>query len=81
MYTNWGFVKAYQDLRHRELLEDAEKHMLVQEARGRNGVAILPLCRALTWLGRHLVTWGQGLQERYSYPVTTRNLNATGHAE
>ena len=77
---NWYEVLA-QEERNRDLLREAEKHRLVRQAlAGRKARADIH-CRALSWLGRHLVGWGCALQARYSIPVEAPSAPATNHCQ
>jgi hypothetical protein len=64
----------------KDRLREVERYRLVRQAltghreRGR----VLP--RALTWLGRYLVAWGQRLQGRYGVVVDSPALRAANQA-
>jgi hypothetical protein len=55
-----------QELLHLAARERRLRRILTNRERG-NRV----LCRALSWLGSRLVTWGKGLQERYGTAATS----------
>jgi hypothetical protein len=72
---------SYQDLllhqaRYKELVSQAKKERLLQQALAkseqRNGLH----CRVLSWLGSRLVAWGHSLQERYSMADMTPQKSA-----
>ncbi len=66
--------------RYKDLLREAERHRLVQQSlpdrRKRNCLSR----RALSWLGRRLVAWGQHLQERYGATTEAPPLQPADHA-
>lgn len=60
----WHDFLAQQE-RYKDLLYETENYRLVhQTLTGRERREHF-YCRALAWLGRHLVAWGRSLQERY----------------
>ncbi len=71
-----GKMLSYHDIliqqeRSQELVRHAvqERHLrqiLTNRERGNR-----LFCRALSWIGSRLVTWGRGLQERYGTAATT----------
>ena len=60
----WNLVIAQQE-RHKDLLREAERYRLVRQVLAERGRGDRAWYRALAWLGRRLVAWGQRLQERY----------------
>ena len=61
---SWTDIVARQE-RYADLLREAETERLIRQAMGRGQAHGRFHCRALSWLGHHLVTWGCRLQERY----------------
>ena len=57
-----GRVILVQQAYYDELRRQARCERQIREA-GAPGAR--PLCRALAWLGRRLMIWGAGLQQRY----------------
>jgi hypothetical protein len=63
--SDWNLVIAGRE-RHKELLREAERYRLVCQVLAERGTRDRGgWYRALAWLGRRLVAWGQRLQERY----------------
>ena len=62
--SGWYLVIAGQ-ARQKELLREAERYRLARQVLAERGRRDRAWVRALAWLGRRLVAWGQGLQERY----------------
>jgi hypothetical protein len=61
---SWKDIWVQQE-RYKDILREAEKERLAQQALARVAMGRHFHCRALTWLGRQLVAWGYRLQERY----------------
>ena len=61
---DWNLVIAQRE-RHKDLLREAERYRLVRQVLAERGTRDRAWVRALAWLGRRLVAWGQRLQERY----------------
>ena len=72
---DWHEVIVQQE-RRQELLREAERHRLVRQALAGRETQDRIHCRALTWLGRHLVAWGCFLERRYGTPVETAAMPA-----
>ncbi|GAB4529334.1 MAG: hypothetical protein Kow0063_06330 [Anaerolineae bacterium] len=53
----------------RELLRQAGEERLLRQLRAARNQGDGLHGRALIWLGRRLVAWGEGLQERYGAPA------------
>jgi hypothetical protein len=62
--SGWVLVIAQRE-RHKELLREAERYRLVRQVLAERRPRDRAWVRALAWLGRRLVAWGQRLQERY----------------
>lgn len=54
-----------QRLYYEEAIRQAEEERLLRQLRANGSQGDRLPGRALIWLGRRLVAWGQGLQERY----------------
>jgi len=65
----------YQE-RYKDLLREAERYRLVQQALAGRERRHPFYYRALTWLGCQLVAWGWHLQERYGAATATPALRA-----
>ena len=75
---NWYEVLVLEE-RNRDMLREAENQRLVRQAlAGRQARAGIH-CRALSWLGRHLVDWGCFLQQRYGIAVEKSTLQTANH--
>jgi hypothetical protein len=61
---SWTDIVARQE-QYADLLCEAETERLIRQVMGRGQTHGRFHCRALSWLGHHLVTWGYRLQERY----------------
>jgi hypothetical protein len=66
--------ESYVQYRHAELLHEAERERLADEARaGRRGIAIARLYRpALVWIGHMLMAAGNRLQEMNPHSQSDR---------
>jgi hypothetical protein len=63
---------------YQDLLREAEKHRLVRRAlAGRQ--RRYHFCRAMNWLGRRMVAWGQRLQEQYDAATAATTLQAANY--
>jgi hypothetical protein len=72
-----GFL-VHQE-RYKDRLHEAERYRLVQQVLTGRERRDRFHCRALTWLGRRLVTWGWHLQERYSAAAAAPTLRTANH--
>ena len=62
---DWTEILARQE-RYRDLSRRAEKRRLIRQVLAGHERHNHLYDRALTWLGRRMVMWGQRLQERYN---------------
>ena len=65
-----------QQERYQELLREAQTERFLRQARTASPQYRRLRRRALIWLGRRLVAWGQSLQCRSGAPVPAINLQA-----
>ena len=75
-YLTW--LVCRRDIRDR--LREAERDRLVRRVLAGHRTGDRFLVRALAWLGRYLVAWGQRLQERYGVVVDSPALRAANRA-
>ena len=60
-----GYTELLMQQEHaKELLHQAEKERFLRQVLA-NAPRNRWHCRALTWLGSHLVAWGHSLEKRY----------------
>ena len=71
--NNEDMVAEYR----KERLRRAEYERFVRRVRGTPERRGRFYCRFLFWLGRCLISWGTGLQERYSTVVKTASGGTT----
>jgi hypothetical protein len=64
-----------QHMHYQSLLQEAEKERLVRQTLRAIQRPNRLVDRALNWLGRQLVCWGQSLQKRYGTPVTSAHTS------
>ena len=64
-----------QQERYQELLREAQTERFLRQARTASPQYRRLRRRALIWLGRQLVAWGQSLQCRSGVPSTAVNLH------
>ena len=64
--------------RYKDLLREAERYRLAQQALAGREKRDRFHRRALTWLGGRLVAWGWRLQERYGAATAARCLQGAG---
>ena len=79
MYLDYGLAWLIRRQQNVDLLREAEQYSLVRLTLAGQPAQILVPTRALAWLGRRLVVWGQRLEERYSTLLEAPPLSATGH--
>jgi hypothetical protein len=63
-----------------DLLRKAELDRLVRQARAGMDAHRHFYCRALVWLGRELVAWGQGLQQKHGAAAAATMLRSAAAA-
>jgi len=61
----WSDIVARRE-RYEDLMREAEQERLMRQMLAGRGTNDRLYARALAWLGRQLVDWGRGLQERCS---------------
>jgi hypothetical protein len=66
--------------RYEDLRREADSYRLVRQALAGRQRGRRFYCEAMNWLGRRLVAWGWGLQERSGAAATTSALEATNYA-
>jgi len=73
--------EPYQEQRERyqDLLREAEKHRHVRQVLAGRQRRQRAYCRAINWLGRRMVAWGQRLQEHYGATATVPALQAANY--
>jgi hypothetical protein len=67
--------------RYQDLLREAERHRLVRQVLAGRQQRQRAYCRALNWLGRRMVAWGQRLQEHYGASAKAPALQAANCAQ
>ena len=72
----WPNEKCVEEYR-KERLRQAEHERLVRLVCGNPSRKDRFYCRFLLWLGRWMVAWGTGLQQRYSFVVDENGVRST----
>lgn len=70
---NWNDIVMQQE-RYQDLLREAQRERLVKQAQQSCKPGHPFYRRALTWLGKQLVTWGLSLQTRFSSATSDPTL-------
>ena len=76
--VSWKDVLVQQE-RYQDLLREAERHRLVRQVLAGRQRRQRAYCRAINWLGRRMVAWGQRLQEHYGATATAPALQAANY--
>jgi hypothetical protein len=76
--VNWKDVLVQRE-RYQDLLREAERHRLVRRALAGHQRRYHFYCRAMNWLGRRMVAWGQRLQEQHSTATAATALQAANY--
>jgi hypothetical protein len=76
--VSWKDVLVQRE-RYQDLLREAEKHRLVLQALAGRQRRYHFYCRAMNWLGRRMVAWGQRLQEQYDAATAATALQAANY--
>ena len=75
---------SFQDVlvqreRYQDLLREAERHRLVRQVLAGRQRRQRAYCRAMNWLGRRMVAWGQRLQEQYDAATAATALQTANY--
>ena len=76
--VNWKDVLVQRE-RYQDLLREAERHRLVRQVLAGRERRQRAYCRAINWLGRRMVAWGQRLQEHYGATATAPALQTANY--
>jgi hypothetical protein len=76
--VSWKDVLVQRE-RYQDLLREAERHRLVRQVLAGRQRRQRAYCRAINWLGRRMVAWGQRLQEHYGATATAPALQAANY--
>ena len=75
---SWNDYLVKQE-RYQDLLREAERQRLVRRVLAGRQRRQRAHCRAMNWLGRRMVAWGQRLQEHYGATATAPALQAANY--
>ena len=75
---SWKDVLVQRE-RYQDLLREAERHRLARRVLAGRQRRHRCFCRAMNWLGRRMVAWGQRLQEQHSTATAAAALQAANY--
>ena len=77
---SWSDILAHKQ-RHEDMRREADEYRLIQQALAGRPRRHRFYCRAMDWLGRRMVAWGQRLQERYGAGAAAPAMHAANYAQ
>jgi len=77
---SWSDILA-QKQRHEDMRREADEYRFIQQVLAGRPRRHRFYCRAMDWLGRRMVAWGQRLQERYGAGTVAPAMQAANYAQ